>query len=225
MKNINFEKYPLPDRTRHHTSPNFYFPASELKIIPKHYPPLYENINWNEVFLNGKPPQAIDIGCGRGLFLLTIAEEAADENILGLEVRDWCCQWLDNYIKSEKIENCAVLRYSVANGLQFISKESIKEIYYLFPDPWTKTKHVRRRAFTISFLEEIHRVLIPGGKLYLATDLEEIDKYHKKTLTKFGKLFWNEIDNSSEWGKPATNKELFCQRENIKTYKIIAVKN
>ncbi len=224
MKKINFEKYPLPDRTRHHTSPNFYFPANELKIVPKYYPPLYKNINWADFFHDGNLPQAIDIGCGRGLFLLTVADLEPNKNVLGIEVRDWCCQWLDNYIKSEKIKNCAILRYSIVNGLEFIPDNSIEEVYYLFPDPWIKTKHLRRRAFSIKFLEEIYRILIPEGKLYLATDLTEVDKYHKKILNQFNKMQWNEVYNQEEWNKPATNKELFCQRKNIPTYKIIAKK-
>ena len=76
-------------------------------------------------------------------------------NILGLEVRDWCCHWIDNYTKNENINNCRVLRYCVANGLQFLENESINEVYYLFPDPWVKTKHLRRRAFNQNFLNKL----------------------------------------------------------------------
>jgi hypothetical protein len=45
MLNIDFNKYPFPKRTRHHTKPNYYIPASELKIIPDGYPQLINNIN------------------------------------------------------------------------------------------------------------------------------------------------------------------------------------
>lgn len=225
MKDIDFNKYPLPARMRHHTSPNFYFPLSDLKIIPELYPPVYKEIIWKDLFEDGGAPKILDIGCGRGLFLLKLAIDIfPDKNVLGLEVRAWCCDWLRTYIKNENINNCYALHYSVANGLQFLDENSIEEIYYLFPDPWVKKKHLRRRAFNQKFLKEIYRVLKTDGKLFLATDLLEVDCYHKEELTHFEKMNWKAIETQDEWDRPATNKELFCLRENIETYKIIASK-
>ena len=222
---INYNKYPLPDRKRHHTNPSYYIPIKELKFVPTGYPQVIKNINWKEYFANHKPPKQLDIGCGRGLFLLTLAENDKDSNILGIEVRQWCCDWLDNYIVNESIENCGILRYCVANGLDFISSDSINEIFYLFPDPWVKIRHRKRRAFNLDFLEEIYRVLVTDGKLYLATDIYEVHAYHLKTLKQFNRFCVKEVDNSAnEWTLPPTNKELFCIKENIKYYKIIAKK-
>ena len=104
-------------------------------------------MDWAEIFLNGKKPNRLDIGCGKGIFLLGIANENPDFNYLGIEVRDVAVTWINNYIEGEKVENCKALFYSVANGLPFIEDESIDEIYYLFPDPWPKNKHHKRRAF------------------------------------------------------------------------------
>jgi len=224
MIEIDHNKYPLPDRKRHHTNPSYYIPIKELKVIPEGYPKLITEINWNNYFINGFSPKKIDIGCGRGLLLLTLADNNKNVNILGVEVRQWCCDWLNNYISNEKIENCGILRYCVANGLNFIDKETINEIFYLFPDPWVKKKHNKRRAFNLEFLEEIYRMLEVNGKLYLATDLAEVNQYHLETLKKFNKLKFKEVISDAEWKIPPTNKELFCRRENIQFYRIIAVK-
>ena len=221
---INHNRYPLPDRKRHHTNPSFYLPIKELKFVPAGYPQVITNINWNEYFLNQKPPKRLDIGCGRGLFLLSLAENNKDTNILGIEVRQWCCEWLQNYITNERIQNCGILRYCVANGLDFIEAESISEVFYLFPDPWIKAKHHKRRAFNLFFLEEIYRLLEQDGKLYLATDLYEVHLYHLETLKQFNKLSIKEVNDADNWNFPPTNKELFCIKENIKYYKIIANK-
>jgi tRNA G46 methylase TrmB len=156
--------------------------------------------------------------------LLSIADIEKNINVLGIEVRDWCCEWLDNYIKGESIKNCGILRYCVANGLPFIENKSVEEIYYLFPDPWVKNKHKKRRAFNTEFLNEIDRLLTDNGKLFLATDLLEVHNYHLDMLTKFGKFQFKNIQNDSEWNKPKTNKELFCIKENIKYFRIIAEK-
>ncbi|MDR0927848.1 MAG: methyltransferase [Ignavibacteria bacterium] len=224
MYKIDFAKYPFPARTRHHTNPSFYIALSELEVKPDGYPPLLASINWSDYFINSMPPTKLDIGCGRGLFTLTIADNEPQNNILGIEVRQWCCDWLQNFIHSESIANCGILRYSVPNGLPFISDSSIDEIYYLFPDPWIKTKHIKRRAFTLDFLNEVYRMLNDSGELYLATDLEEVHKYHIHLLNKFGKFQHQVITNDSEWNKPQTNKEIFCRKEGIPFYRIIAKK-
>lgn len=223
MIKIDHNKYPLPDRKRHHTNPTYYIPIKELKVVPEGYPQVINDIDWNKYFFNGNEPKMLDIGCGRGLFLLSVADKIND-NILGIEVRKWCCDWLDNYIKSEQINNCSILHYCVANGLDFIKDETISDIFYLFPDPWIKLKHRKRRVFNLDFLMEVYRLLQPNGKLYLATDLKEVHQYHIKILTKFNKLKINEIHSDIDWNLPHTNKELFCIKENITCYKIIAEK-
>ncbi|HOK14025.1 MAG TPA: tRNA (guanosine(46)-N7)-methyltransferase TrmB [Candidatus Kapabacteria bacterium] len=221
---IDFSKYPLPNRMRHHTSPNFYLPASELQIIPKGYPPLIDKIDWSNHFANSQPPDLLDIGCGRGKFLLDMSFRLPQKNILGIEVRPLPVEWLQNVIKGENLPNVSVLRYSVVNGLPFIEDNSIEEVFYLFPDPWPKKKHIKRRAFNLDFVREVHRILKKQGKLLLATDVPEVHAYHLEILNEF-KLFEIQIiENDADWDYPVTNKEDFCRRVGIPFYRIICVK-
>jgi len=221
---IDFSKYPLPNRMRHHTSPNFYLPASELQIIPKGYPPLIDKIDWSNHFANSQPPDLLDIGCGRGKFLLDMSFRLPQKNILGIEVRPLPVEWLQNVIKGENLPNVSVLRYSVVNGLPFIEDNSIEEVFYLFPDPWPKKKHIKRRAFNLDFVREVHRILKKQGKLLLATDVPEVHAYHLEILNEF-KLFEIQIiENDADWDYPVTNKEDFCRRVGIPLYRIICVK-
>jgi len=221
---INFEKYPLPKRIRHHSSPNLYFKFNEFKVKPDYYPPLYESIDWSKYFLNAKKPDYIDIGCGKGLFLLQISELEPDKNILGIELRKALVEWINNFIKGEKIGNAIALWYSVINGLSFIEDESIEKIFYLFPDPWHKKRHFKRRVFNSETVAEIYKKLRYGGKLYIATDVAEIDTYHRKILSECDKFDVETVLVEEQWGLPPTNKELFCVKENIPTYKLICVK-
>ena len=221
---INFKKYPLPKRLRHHTAPNSYFAAEELKVVPMYYPPLYKTIDWGEHFGDGRQPDMLDIGCGKGGFLLSMAELNPEMNLLGIEVREPVVEWICNFVKCEKVTNCSALWYSVVNGMEFIADNSIAKAFYLFPDPWPKTKHLKRRAFSSEFLVEIERVLKPGGELYLATDMPVVHDYHKDLLIKFGKLEFREVVDDADWALPVTNKESFCRKMKIPFDRIICRK-
>jgi tRNA (guanine-N7-)-methyltransferase len=222
--NIDFKKYPLPKKLRHHTAANLYFPLAELKKRPRYYPPLIDKINWPEYFADGKPPHILDVGCGKGKLLLDLAELNPDKNLLGIEVRKIVTDWLDGVIRGEALPNVAVLWYSVVNGLKFIEDGSIEKVLYLFPDPWPKKKHQKRRAFNKFVLTEFHRVLEPGGKLYLATDVPEVHEYHVETLEQVGLFEYKIVNDDDKWGLPVTNKETFCRRKDIPFNRIIAVK-
>ena len=221
---IDFNKYPLPNRMRHHTSPNLYIPLSELNEKPDYYPPLIESIDWSDVFGNGKPPAMLDVGCGKGKLLLDISESSKDKNILGIELRKQACDWLRSVIQGEAISNCGILWYSVVNGLHFIQDNTVEKIFYLFPDPWPKKKHHKRRAFNQIVISEFYRVLQPGGLMYLASDVIEVHEHHLQMLDNFGKFDYRIISIDDEWGLPVTNKETFCRMKNIHFDRIIARK-
>jgi len=221
---IDFDKYPLPKRMRHHVSANCYIPWSELKEKPKSYPPLIDRTNWNEHFSNGLPPNILDVGCGKGKLLLDSSELFPDKNFLGIEVRKSAVNWIKDVITGEKITNCSVLWYSVVNGIPFIESKSIDDIYYLFPDPWPKKKHHKRRAFNTEIIKEFHRVLKPNGHLYLATDVPEVHEYHIELLEETCIFDYKIIEKDEDWDLPVTNKENFCRKKNIPFFRLICTK-
>lgn len=221
---IDNQKYPYPARLRHHTNPACYIPAKELTELPENYPPTIEKLNPEELFINKKQPNILDVGCGKAGFLLDYSEIHSNDNILGIEVREGIAKWAQNVITCENIRNAAVLWYSVINGLHFLQENSFDKIFYLFPDPWTKRKQIKRRAFIPETLQMYYNLLRAGGKLYLATDVDEVNDYHLKVLNESGKFKINIIEDDNQWNLPVTNKERFCRREMILFSRIIAEK-
>ena len=196
----------------------------QTKDVSGYYPPLIKQIDWAKVFLNSQKPDILDIGCGKGTFLLNMSEIYSEKNCLGIEVRKSIVDWINEYIYGEKIPNCSAVWYSVVNGLNFIADSTIEKVFYLFPDPWPKRKHLKRRAFNDEFVSEVYRILNAGAKLYLATDLAEVNKYHKDLLLK-SNLFDVELVTSNEqWQFPVTNKEMFCIKECIEYFRLICTK-
>ena len=116
----------------------------------------------------------IDLGCGDGTFLTAMARENPKHNFLGIErllgrVRSVCRK-----VARLDLKNARVLRmessYAVTN---LLPAGSVTAFHLLFPDPWPKRRHHRRRAFTHEFLFSIHRALIAEGLFNIATDHTE----------------------------------------------------
>jgi tRNA (guanine-N7-)-methyltransferase len=202
-------------RIRNHVGSAFYIKASELKQLPPNYPPMPESIDGSALFPNGALPDELDIGCGRGNFLLTMAERYPGKNFLGIEIREPLVLKINETAADKQLANCRALWYNVANGMPFIPNASIENIYYFFPDPWFKKKHYKRRAFNTDFLEEVHRILKTGGKLWLATDVPDVDAYQTELAISSGYFDLKEITDPEEWPLPLTNKEKSCIEKGI----------
>lgn len=118
-------------------------------------------------------PLEVDIGCGDGAYLVAQAERFPERNYLGLEKlagRVWRgCK------KASRLglTNVRFLRIESGYAIQYLLPPATAEmVHVLFPDPWPKSKHRRRRMVTPEFLVLVHRLLQPGGRLRLVTDQE-----------------------------------------------------
>ena len=119
-------------------------------------------------------PVEVDLGCGDGTFLAALAERFPERNFLGIErllgrVRSACGKAARGGLR-----NVRVLRVETSYAVEFLlPPRSVEIIHLLFPDPWPKKRHHRRRVVTESFLAAVHRVLAANGRLRIATDQED----------------------------------------------------
>lgn len=114
-------------------------------------------------------PLQVDLGCGDGSFLCELASRYPEKNFLGTErlvgrVAKSCR-------KSANLENVRVLNVESSYAARYLLPVgSVETFYLLFPDPWPKRRHHRRRIVTKDFLESTHRGLENDGVLQIATD-------------------------------------------------------
>ena len=147
---------------------------ASVEFIPKS---LTEPLNWGEIFFC-RAPIEIDLGCGDGAFLMARARANPEHNFLGIERLLGRVGKVCRRVAREDLKNARVLRIEVAYAVSnLLPADSISAFHLLFPDPWPKRRHHRRRAFNKEFLSCIHRALIAGGLFHIATD--HADYFHQ----------------------------------------------
>lgn len=130
-------------------------------------------IDWAALFGNPNPVE-IEVGMGKGLFLLTSALARPDTNFFGIEIVRKYQLYATGRFARRQLPNvktvCADARWVFR---QFVPAASVQAVHVYFPDPWWKARHKKRRVFTPTFAADTARVLRPGGRLLIATDVEE----------------------------------------------------
>jgi tRNA (guanine-N7-)-methyltransferase len=154
-------------------------PIISPEFVPDNY---FQPLELESVFSRCAPVE-VDLGCGDGSFVVTLAKRNPERNFFGLErllgrTRSACRR-----IANEGVPNVRVLRiensYAVAH---LFPSNSIATFYLLFPDPWPKRRHHARRLVSLKFLESVFRTLRDDGLFVLATD--DLDYFNQiKKLT------------------------------------------
>ena len=128
---------------------------------------------WSSVFGNTHPVE-LEIGSGKGLFLLNAATADPTHNFLGIEISRKYARLAAERLAKHGVPNAKVWPGDARIVLpRHIPSASLRVVHVYFPDPWWKKRHKKRRVFTESLVAEIRRILEPGGQLRLASDVEE----------------------------------------------------
>lgn len=141
-------------------------------------------LNWRSEFGNNNPVE-IEIGIGKGRFLLNSAQNNPDVNFLGIE---WAKKYLSLATErawKRKLCNIRFLRADAKRVVEeAIPPESITAFHIYFPDPWPKRRHHKRRFFQPDTVVKIVESLIPDGKLLIATDYKEYFEWIMRVVSE-----------------------------------------
>lgn len=138
---------------------------------------------WSELFKNNHPIY-IEIGMGKGKFIIENAKKYPNINFVGIEKYDSimvrAVQKLD-----QKLDNLVFIRMNALEIDEVFSKE-INRIYLNFSDPWPKVRHHFRRLTSRIFLDKYDKAFKDKKEIYLRTDNEELFIYSIETLSAKG---------------------------------------
>ncbi|MEE1195265.1 MAG: tRNA (guanosine(46)-N7)-methyltransferase TrmB [Lachnospiraceae bacterium] len=127
--------------------------------------------NWKEIFGNDHPLR-IEVGMGKGQFIIQMAQQNPDVNYIGIERYDSvllrAIQKLER--TEEKPENLRFLCIDAKELPEVFGKGEIDRIYLNFSDPWPKDRHAKRRLTSREFLKRYEEIIEPGRYVEFKTD-------------------------------------------------------
>jgi tRNA (guanine-N7-)-methyltransferase len=122
------------------------------------------------VFGNAHPVE-LEIGSGKGTFLLAIGEAKPEHNFIGIEYAKAYADYAADRLRRHNLTNTRMVNAEASWWIRcHIPDNALAAVHVYFPDPWPKTRHHKRRLVQPGFLQEVHRMLVPGGLLRLVTD-------------------------------------------------------
>jgi tRNA (guanine-N7-)-methyltransferase len=138
--------------------------------------------NWQDVF--GRQTEVIlEIGFGMGSHLLAMAKANPQYNYVGIEVHEPGVSSVLRLAKQAELKNIRVFKYDAVVVLErCIAANSIDALHLLFPDPWPKRKHHKRRLIQTSFVELVASKLKHEGTFHLATDWQDYADHMRNTM-------------------------------------------
>lgn len=139
-------------------------------------------INLADIFSNSLHVE-VEVGSGKGAFLLRQASTRPEINLLGIE-------WLAGYaaLAADRAYRAGLknVRLLCADAEQVFARcladGSVQRVHIYFPDPWPKRKHLRRRLIKPEFAEHLLRVLRLGGTAHIVTDHSEYFQQIRRVL-------------------------------------------
>ncbi|MHA3914440.1 tRNA (guanosine(46)-N7)-methyltransferase TrmB [Halovulum sp. GXIMD14793] len=153
-------------------------PAIRLENVSRTENPERHPLDLSALF--GDRPVWLEIGFGSGEHLLHIAGLQPDVNFIGCEPFLNGVAKLTAGVARHELDNVRVHPGDARDLLDVLPIASVQRVYLLYPDPWPKRRHHRRRFMNTAQIDQVSRVLARGGELRLATDIGD---YVRQALT------------------------------------------
>jgi tRNA (guanine-N7-)-methyltransferase len=133
-----------------------------------------QTVTLAELFTTPDRPLHVEVGSGKGHFLVTESGFRPQDNFLGIEIAKKYARFAAYRCAQQGRSNVRVL---AGDAVKFV-RESIPNsaadsVHIYFPDPWWKARHRKRRVVRAELIEAIERILKPQGRLHFWTDVEE----------------------------------------------------
>ena len=139
--------------------------------------------SWHDIFGNDHPIH-IEIGMGKGQFILALAEKNPNINYIGIEMYSSVLYRALEKRQDTDLTNLYFLRFDAKELLTIFDKGEIDRIYLNFSDPWPKDRHAKRRLTSANFLQLYDVVLSQDGWIQFKTDNRPLFDFSVETVNE-----------------------------------------
>jgi tRNA (guanine-N7-)-methyltransferase len=167
-RRLDRKKVPIPDKQ---TAARYLLelPGGRLYREPQAFP----KVGSTSLFGDEKPME-LEIGCGNGEFLCSLARRDRETNFVGVEVKEKSAHEAVARVAAADLANILFVKANFRLLYPLLVPGSLRAIYLHFPDPNTRPKFRKRRIFSERFLDEIHAATTPDGRISVMTDHKDL---------------------------------------------------
>jgi tRNA (guanine-N7-)-methyltransferase len=187
--------------------------VGEIGIDLRALPPCDEGrIDPRDWFDNPSAPLEIEIGSGKGTFLVQESKERLEPNYLGFEWASEFYRYAADRIRRHHLTNVKMMHGDATEFLRFWCDDGVADVIHLyFSDPWPKKRHHKRRVVQDQTLQTFHRILKNGGVVHVVTDHENLwqwcDEHFQRHTNLFTQTPFVNTPSASEGELVGTNFE------------------
>ena len=164
-----------------------------------------ENPDRNPIELKALFPNArevwLEIGFGGGEHMLHTAAAHPDVGIIGCEAFINGVAMLLSGIERTGVTNLAIHPGDARDLMDVLPDESVSQVFLLYPDPWPKKRHHKRRFINSENLDQLARIMAPGSILRLATDIGDYVRHSLEVIERDGRFGWL-AEHPADWRAP-----------------------
>ena len=142
--------------------------------------------NSSQALFGNDKPLRIEIGCGKGDFIVGTAAKEPDVNFLAVEKVSDVLVIAAEKVKASGLDNVRVCCIDAKELTEIFEPHSIDRIYLNFSDPWPKARHEKRRLTYRTFLEIYKQILKEDGAIYFKTDNRGLFDFSLEEFKEFG---------------------------------------
>ncbi len=150
-----------------------------------HEPQEYKG-RWRELFSNDHPLR-IEIGMGKGRFIMDLARMHPEINYVGIEKYSSVLLRGIQKMETDPLPNLYFIRMEAEEIADVFGREEVERIYLNFSDPWPKDRHAKRRLPSREFLKRYDEILVRDGVIEFKTDNEDLFRFALEEIAPAGR--------------------------------------
>lgn len=171
---------------------------------------------WAQDMFGNRNPLILELACGKGEYVLSLAERYPDFNIVGIDKKGDRIWKGARMALDRQLDNAAFLRTHIDHLTNYFAPGEVSQIWITFPDPYHSTTKERKRLTSPKFQRIYRRILAVEGRVHLKTDDRKLFDYTLETLREHRHPVHEVVDDVHSSGRgPELLREVRTYYENV----------